>query len=175
MRKEIAAAAATVERKGIERIDADKDDGRLDEGWGAFCPHRYTPRGYGLVAEQDHPADESAPARFPCTVKTCPIDSFIDPFEACNWNTKDTNFRHPHCPCLTWYRPEYDDGVRPPGADVHVMVTARECARRYRTLGGRGQPTTKFHCWRCGIMKTGDSWHCTYHQTDYCQSCVRST
>ena len=21
-------------------------------------------------------------------------------------------------------------------------------------------------------MKTGDSWHCTYHQTDYCQNCV---
>ena len=56
-------------------------------------------------------------------------------------------------------------------ADVHLMYTVRECARRYRGGGGRTLPTTEFHCWKCGQRKRGDSWHCIYHQADYCQDC----
>lgn len=53
--------------------------------------------------------------------------------------------------------------------DRHDMVTARGTQRRFRDHAGRGFLTLDFHCWWCGEQKTGDSWHCPYHQTDYCQ------
>ena len=51
------------------------------------------------------------------------------------------------------------------------MYSARECARRYRLEGGRGDLTIMFHGWACGQLRSGDSWHCPDHQTDICQDC----
>ena len=125
MQERIEAAAILLREKGTDRMDADKNDGRLTGDWGDRCPDRYTPRGHGLIVSSDHSAGEEAPARFPIHIKTQLVDSFIMPFEASNCNTADPDFRHPDCPCLTRHRPEYTRGVRPPEADVHLMVTAR--------------------------------------------------
>ena len=51
------------------------------------------------------------------------------------------------------------------------MYAVRECSRRYHSEDGTGALTTAFHCWWCGELHAGDSWHCPDHQTDVCQRC----
>ena len=112
--------------------------------------------------------------RFPVTVAGNPIHSFVVEGDVANLNYdagSKASDGLPLCPCITRFRRGVD--VEPPGPDTerHAMYTARECSRRYFSDGGIRVQTTSYHCWRCGHMKIGDSWHCPVHQTDFCQRC----
>ncbi|CAK0866401.1 unnamed protein product [Prorocentrum cordatum] len=65
------------------------------------------------------------------------------------------------CPCIGSYSWHGE----------HEMDTMRDTTRKYRLNGGRGALTGSFHCWGCGRIRFGDSWHCKRHEIDFCMEC----
>ena len=119
------AAEKVLNEKGLLGIEQDKNYRLWSKDRGAVRPTEYTPRGYELIAPQDRPAGPEAPCRYPWHVSRDMVFTFIREGDGANWNTEEPDQAIPECPCRTQHRPEYG-GVRPPEADFHIMVTARE-------------------------------------------------
>ena len=155
---------------------------RRDGSVGLNAPLEYS-RGGFLLAEPGlyYEALADAPARFPRQISAAgnvPNLSFViegDPANCYNGNMEGNlhgKVLPPTCPCVSPFRPENQRSrVRPREADKHAMYAVRECSRRYHSDDGTGPLTIAFHCWWCGELHTGDSWHCPDHQTDVCQRC----